>query len=381
MTSMAVVRSTTYLSYLLSLSLIVAGCANPLPYQIVNSTQQTEATDREPKGTPLLKMRPHSDGLGWTFFASQPTLQKQQTIRTEEWKAWNLVHKSYNPLSMGLGLITCTLSVPLGLFLAGTIPSEQFFEYPLKGCTPIAGYRWQNIDQLTTIPLEDGPPTTIQLPLQDGLLTEIWTFPSGAQESFPHLLTSDQAEHGYPIRLTKLANNRSPEAPTLRLTLQNPQGKTEDTDIFIPPQQWAMAQRMTPKIPSSTAWPAPVRLRIDSTDPGIIPPITRHLTSAGLPVTIRTAHRTETEREQVATYRGMYETPTTTTPGQWTGANVHIFIELTSGQNGTSALMTITNIETGLLIATLATMPAPETLALIDPITGDLLHLLHDHAS
>ena len=261
-------------SFLLLISLVLAGCAELVPEVAGPPQTRTFEFDRHPTGHYRIRTEVHPDHLGWTLAIEQATVITT-AIQTETQQQYR--RYAFSPLSIVPGLFQCTYGVITYALTLGYASDEPMrygcrrllMQEPLRGSIslPSASHRTLELTERWE-------------PVKGGWIEVKWEGQAGLLASYPisvratvlrlaHLVRNDQG------RLT------SQRVQTRRLEVSYRQGPHTATTIFeVSGKQLTKAHKsVTHSIPAKR-WPDPLVVQVGMLQG--FPPVLEEVTKAAL---------------------------------------------------------------------------------------------------
>lgn len=243
-------------SFLLLISLVLAGCAELVPEVAGPPQTRTFEFDRHPTGHYRIRTEVHPDHLGWTLAIEQATVITT-AIQTETQQQYR--RYAFSPLSIVPGLFQCTYGVITYALTLGHASDE-----PMRyGCRrfllrePLQG----------TISLPSTSHRTLELterwePVKGGVIEVKWEGQTGLLASYPISVRATV------LRLAHLVRNDQGRLPSQRvqkgrLEVSYREGPHTATTIFeVSGKQLAKAYHsVTHSIPAQQ-WPDPLVVQV-----------------------------------------------------------------------------------------------------------------------
>ncbi len=261
-------------SFLLLISLVLAGCAELVPEVAGPPQTRTFELDRHPTRHLRIRTEVHPDHLGWTLAIEQATAI---TIAIQKEMPQQYRRYSFSPLSVVPGLFQC----PYGLIKYGLTLGYASDEPMRHGCRrllmrePLDGF----------IPLPTNIRRTVQLterwePVKGGWIEVKWEGQAGLLASYPisvratvlrlaHLVRNDQGR----------ALSQGTQAGKLDVTYRQA-SHTAMTMLDVSLKQLTKAyQSVIHSIPAKR-WPDPLVVQVGTLEG--FPPVLEAVTKAGL---------------------------------------------------------------------------------------------------
>lgn len=353
--------------WIIALSLSGCGTTYFVPMAVAPSKIDSQPLGAEPIGSPQIHVMTHADGFGWQVSASQDWIENEQRTEQEYWKG--LTYRKADTLTAQVGY---TASTPI------TCPGSLIAHVMLRmihvmGVFDRAEPTWKLVKQLCVAPLLGLDPTSgiddtqpgpalsttriqrqLRRPLTSGRLQIRWIHPRwdpvGAEypltttpidirirELAPILLRTHSAEilqEGHMELALFTTDNHAVRHPvsigatTLTAALKN--------DLVRKPQQH---------------WPAPMRLRIEATNPQLATLAHTVLTELQIPIVTRGRNMTALQAVQRQEVSPMFDESHPSSIGHWTGANVIVALTSTALTPNTQLVtVSASDIESGQLL-------------------------------
>lgn len=353
--------------WIIALSLTGCGTTYFVPMAVAPSKIDTQPLGTEPIGSPQIHVMTHADGFGLQVSASQDWIENEQRTEQEYWKG--LTYRKADTLTAQVGYTASTTITCPGSLMAHVMLRMIH----VMGVFDRAKPTWQLIKQICVAPLLGLDPTSgmddtqpgpalsttriqrqLRRPLTSGRLQIRWIHPRwdpvGAEypltttpidirirELAPILLRTHSAEilqEGHMELALFTTDNHAVRHPlsigasTLTAALQN--------DLVRKPQQH---------------WPAPMRLRIEATNPQLATLAHTVLTELQIPIVTRGRNMTALQAVQRQEVSPMFDESHPSSIGHWTGANVIIALTSTALTPNTQLVtVSASDIESGQLL-------------------------------
>lgn len=368
-------------SFLLLISLVLAGCAELVPEVAGPPQTRTFEFDRHPTGHYRIRTEVHPDHLGWTLAIEQATAV---TIAIQKETPRQYRRYVFSPLSIVPGLFQC----PYGLIkyaLTVGYASDDSMRY---GCRrllmrePLQG----------SIPLPSNIHRAIELreqwePVKGGWIEVKWEGQTGLLASYPisvratvlrlaHLVRNDQG------RLTSQRVQKGRLEVSYR---QGPHTATTMLDVSVR-QLTEVYQSVTHSIPAQQ-WPDPLIVQVGTLQG--FPRVLEEVTKAALashflqtqicfiaddPIKARIA---EEQRFQLS---GRVHDSQQIALGRWIPATVLITGHLETTQTAPELILQVSSIPSGEVLGTIRLPVTPTTAVPIASMLDEDLRLLTTHA-
>ncbi len=368
-------------SFLLLISLVLAGCAELVPEVAGPAQTRTFEFDRHPTGHYRIRTEVHPDHLGWTLAIEQATVITT-AIQTETQQQYR--RYAFSPLSIVPGLFQCTYGVITYALTLGHASDE-----PMRyGCRrfllhePLQG----------TISLPSTSHRTLELteqwePVKGGVIEVKWEGQAGLLASYPISVRATV------LRLAHLVRNDqgsliSERMQTGRLEVSYRQGPHTATTIFeVSGKQLTKAHKsVTHSIPAKR-WPDPLVVQVGMLQG--FPPVLEEVTKAAFashflqtqicfiaddPIKARIA---EEQRFQLS---GRVHDSQQIALGRWIPATVLITGHLETTQTAPELILQVSSIPSGEVLGTIRLPVTPTTAVPIASMLDEDLRLLTTHA-
>lgn len=368
-------------SFLLLISLVLAGCAELVPEVAGPPQTRTFEFDRHPTGHYRIRTEVHPDHLGWTLAIEQATVITTaiQTKTQQQYRRY-----AFSPLSIVPGLFQCTYGVITYALTLG-YASDNPMRY---GCRrvlmrePLQGSIYLPSSIRRTIEL-----TKRSEPVKGGWIEVKWEGQAGLLASYPisvratvlrlaHLVRNDQG------RLT------SQRVQTRRLEVSYRQGPhTATTMLDVSVRQLTKAyQSVIHSIPAER-WPHPVVVQVGTLEG--FPPVLEEITKAAF-----ASHFLQTQicfvaddpikaritEEQQFQLSGRVDDSKQIALGRWIPATVLITGHLETTQTAPELILQVSSIPSGEVLGTIRLPVTPTTAVPIASMLDEDLRLLTTHA-
>jgi hypothetical protein len=364
-------------SFLLLISLVLAGCAELVPEVAGPPQTRTFEFDRHPTGHYRIRTEVHPDHLGWTLAIEQATVITT-AIQTETQQQYR--RYAFSPLSIVPGLFQCPYGVITYALTLGHASDE-----PMRyGCRrfllhePLQG----------TISLPSTSHRTLELteqwePVKGGVIEVKWEGQTGLLASYPisvratvlrlaHLVRNDQG------RLTSQRVQKG------RLEVSYKQGPhTATTVLDVSVRQLTKAyQSVTHSIPAKR-WPDPLVVQVGTLQgfPRVLEEVTKatlasHFLQSRICFVGDDPIKARIAEEQQFQLSGRVHDSQQIAPGLWIPATVLITGHLETTQTAPELILQVSSIPSGEVLGTIRLPVTPTTVFTMSSILSEDLRLL-----
>ena len=357
-------------SFLLLISLVLAGCAELVPEVAGPVQTRTFEFDRHPTGHYRIRTEVHPDHLGWTLAIEQATVITT-AIQTETQQQYR--RYAFSPLSIVPGLFQCTYGVITYALTLGHASDE-----PMRyGCRrfllhePLQGF----------ISLPTNVRRTVELterwePVKGGVVEVTWEGQAGLLASYPISVRATVLRLAHLVRRDqRQAESERVQAGKLDVTYR--QGRhTATTMIDVSPEQLTKAyQSVIHSIPAQR-WPDPVVVQVGTLQgfPPVLEEVTKvalasHFLQAQICFVADDPIKARIAEEQQFQLSGRVHDGQQIALGRWIPATVLITGHLETTQTAPELTLQISSIPSG---EVLGTIHLPVTLTTAFPMASML---------
>jgi len=350
-------------SFLLLISLVLAGCAELVPEVAGPPQTRTFEFDRHPTGHYRIRTEVHPDHLGWTLAIEQATVITT-AIQTETQQQYR--RYAFSPLSIVPGLFQCPYGVITYALTLGHASDE-----PMRyGCRrllmrePLQG----------SIPLPSDIHRTLEMterwePVKGGWIDVKWKGQTDLLATYPF------SAEGRVLRLAHLVRNGqgpliSQKVQTRRLEVSYRHGShTATTVLDVSLKQLTKAyQSVIHSIPAER-WPHPVVVQVGTLEgfPPVLEEITKaafasHFLQAQICFVADDPTKARITEEQRFQLSGRVHDSQQVALGHWIPATVLITGHLDTTKNAPEVVFQMSTVHSGEVLGTLR-LPVTDTTA------------------